>query len=178
MMRNNRRFLGGALVIGMIGIALIFWWRAASQQADQHQAAQQRWGQRSFRDYRMVLSQGRCTTDYEVRDERVAWGHETPCGRGQARSVTNLFSMIGDATEIRTCADATCACERITTTNVRYDSALGYPLRIAIRSFSQPNWGSGAFWQALGNQQAYPCSTQISERLIEVIEIVPRPAQP
>ncbi|HEU5086093.1 MAG TPA: hypothetical protein VFT99_01565, partial [Roseiflexaceae bacterium] len=91
----KRRWLSvvvAALVlVGCVALAGMAGWFSALESVDQAQA---RWQARPFVNYRMVLEDGACQMDYEVRNERVAWGYEVTCGRGNARTVSNLFEYI------------------------------------------------------------------------------------
>ena len=165
--------------IGLVLVSLSVWLAlTAKQDADtlaQLQAsAEGRWALRPFVSYRMVLEEGSCTADYEVRAERVVWGYETPCGRGQARSVANLFDLIGNSAERVSCEGLGCPCERVTTLEAHYDAELGYPTKIVVRSSLWPNWRGAAFWTQLVEKQANPCARS-TMRVIMVKALIPHP---
>ncbi len=133
--------------------------------------AKERWLAQRPASYRMLLEESNCITDYQVRDELVAWGYEMPCGR-HGRTISSLFLLIEEYERLEpVCVGSGCPCKRVTTLNVRYDVALGFPREIAIRAQLWPNWQNGAFWQAIVTMRSNPCD-QIGGRMITVKELV------
>lgn len=120
-------------------------------------AAKERWNARGPSSYRMLLEESSCTTEYQVREDRVAWGYETPCGR-RGRTVSSLFTIIEEYARLEpVCVGNGCPCKRVTTLDVRYDPELGFPAEIAIHVRHWPNWQSSAFWQAALDTRSNPC---------------------
>lgn len=170
----------GYMLAGLIAVAVLFggfwWYRTTAEQRERtarYQTAIQRWAARGFVAYRMVIEQGNCTTDYEVRNERVVWGHETPCGRGQARSVTNLFEQIVYGQERVACVGSGCVCEQHTTVDVQYDPQLGYPNLITLRTQLVPNWRERRFWELVLKNRELPCAMSVSEHRLVVQALIP-----
>ena len=158
-------------LFGCVALAGVAGWFRAPESADQAQA---RWQARSFANYRMVLEDGACQMDYEVRNERVAWGYELTCGRGNARTVSNLFEYIRTQQHSApACMVARCLCRKSTTLEVRYHARLGYPTRIAVTTSAWPNWSRAEFWQYLLSRAHNPCGMP-SSRVISVVNLLPR----
>jgi hypothetical protein len=134
-------------------------------------AAKERWAEHRPASYRMLLEESNCTTDYQVREELVAWGYEMPCGR-HGRTISSLFLLIEEYEQlVPVCVGSNCLCKRVTTLDVRYDVVLGFPREIAIRARLWPNWQNGAFWQAIVATRSNPCN-QSGGRMIRVKELV------
>jgi hypothetical protein len=164
----------GVVAIVLLGSACIWLLRAAGPDAAALAAAradaEERWALRGFSSYRMVLAEGNCYADYEVRAEHVVWSYEASCGRGQPRSVTHLFDQIRDGAERGVCEGVGCPCERKTVLEARYDGELGYPTRIAVQSTLWPNWQSSTFWRMLGSHGKNPCSrSYLREILVKAL---------
>jgi hypothetical protein len=159
MRRRILALIGATALLAVFAcVALALSARPSTSARQQERAeAQARWDARGFTGYRMVLEEASCTADYEVRAERVTWGYESPCGRGQARAISNLFSLISRGDEARSCSGPGCSCERITTIEARYDAELGYPRQITIHTRLWPNWGQASFWSQLASAWRYPC---------------------
>jgi hypothetical protein len=175
MQRSMMIQIGAALLVLLSGGGLLAITSASGRatSAQERGAALGRWQSRDFNAYRMVLEEGNCTTDFVVRNERVAWAFEAPCGRGQARSVSSLFTMIEQGRSARVCIGANCACQWVTTVNVDYDTTLGYPHTIVIRTAVWPNWRSGNYWSELTSTWSNPCDA-VSERVVRVKALTPR----
>jgi hypothetical protein len=171
MHRSVWLLIGFATLLICTAVLFLIMRPSATTQGQERSNALARWEKRTFSRYRMVLEDANCTTDYEVNAEHVAWGHEVPCGRGQARTVANLFALIVPNQSV--CVGAGCPCERITALQVRYDAILGYPQRIAIRTQLWPNWQSSIFWNALATNFRNPCSGG-NERVLTVRGLFPR----
>jgi hypothetical protein len=163
-MRNipRRRIWLVFVVLGTIAIAscggVAFAMRDdASARKEAWHAARQRWEVQNLQTYRMVLQEATCVTDYQVKEGRVVWGYETPCGR-YGRTVPQLFELIRqyDAAKPK-CFGPECRCEQVTTLTVRYDPAFGFPQHIGIQMRLWPNWQNAAFWQAAIDTRANPC---------------------
>jgi hypothetical protein len=134
----------------------------------------ERWAARGFDAYRIVLAEGDCTTDYEVRHGHVAWAYEVPCGRGQPRSVEALFAMAAQVerqTAAR-CLGPGCPCQETSQVEAIYDEALGFPRQIVFRTRVLPSWASAAFWRRLASDRASPCAGG-GERRVRVIALTP-----
>lgn len=175
MQRSMMIQIGAALLVLFSGGGLLAITSAPGKAtpAQERVAALGRWQSRDFNAYRMVLEDGNCTTDYVIRNEHVAWAFEAPCGRGQARSVSNLFALIEHGGSARVCVGVNCTCQWVTTVSVDYDAALGYPQTIVIRTAVWPNWRSGSYWSELTSTWSNPCDA-VSERVVRVRELTPR----
>jgi hypothetical protein len=174
MQRRVAIRIGAVLLIALTGGLALAIASAPTPESRQRARAEAiaRWQAREFSAYRILIEEGNCTTDYVVRDERVAWAFEAPCGRGQARSITNLFAMIDQGPSPRACVGPSCACRWVTTVDVDYDRVLGYPRTIVIRTTAWPNWLGGAYWSDLASSRANPCSA-MSERVVRVKSLTP-----
>ena len=166
--------ISATLLVLLVCAALMLVLRPTVQaQRQERRNALARWETHGLLTYRMVLAEANCTTDYEVKAEQIIWGHETPCGRGQARTVTNLFAMTTNDSDSSVCIGVSCLCKRVTSYDVRYDVTLGYPQQITIRTQMWPNWQSAAFWNVLSTHLRNPCSGG-SERILTVRGLIPR----
>lgn len=174
-MRRSVGFLIGATLLVVLlgcGALVLIMPQTAAAQEQARRSAMARWETRTFSRYRMVLEEANCTTDYEVNAERVRWGHETPCGRGQARSVANLFALIAPDPSSSICLGSGCLCKRVTSLTVHYHPTLGYPQQIAIRNSIWPNWQNGMFWSALTQNLRNPCSGG-NQHILTVRSLIP-----
>jgi hypothetical protein len=165
----------GAVAVVLLG-ACVWLSRGAGPDAAvlaaAHADAEARWASRGFSSYRMVLEEGNCYADYEVRAEHVVWSYEASCGRGQPRSVSHLFDQIRDGAERGVCEGVGCPCERKTTLEAMYNGTLGYPTRIAVQSTLWPNWQSSTFWRLLVSHGTNPCNRSYL-REIRVKALIP-----
>jgi hypothetical protein len=151
--RHRRHLLLAAAMAALVscaalGLAL----QRAPSQAQSLAAARALWDRRPFSRYRMATEHtgglGTCRQDVEVRDERVIAVLSNTCPRSPM-TVTNLFVEIERyiLTIGGQCGPNGCDCDGPIGVDVIYDSRLGYPRQLEVRSKPELRWRYLAYWR-------------------------------
>ena len=153
--RHRRYLLLATTIVALLSCAavgLALQWAPSQEQS--LAAARALWDRRPFSRYRMVTEHTggleTCRQDVEVWDERVVAVLSNTCPRSPM-TVVNLFLEIERyiLTIGGQCGPNGCACDGPIGVDVVYDSRLGYPRRLKVRSKPEQRWQYPAYWRRL-----------------------------
>jgi hypothetical protein len=165
-MKGTRRrwlILGAlaALALGALGLVVFLRpARAESRLAE----ARARWEAAGPALYRLRLTQQTrlsvCDQEMRAQDGKATALRNT-CGQPATWTVPRLFNWIAELEQDPDqCYPDTkmCACRGRTSTSVRYDERLGYPVEVIYEWRKQPNLTDIAYWRSLFDQSFPGCN--------------------
>jgi hypothetical protein len=163
MKRRRWLVISGIVVAGILALAgLTLALRPARAQSGLAEA-RVRWEAAGPGAYRLRLTQqtnrGACDQEMLTRDGSAEAVRNT-CGQPANWTVPRLFNWIEELENdpVQCFPDTKmCACQGATTTSVRYDTQLGYPLEIVYEWRKRPNFGNPAYWRSLFDQSFPGC---------------------
>jgi hypothetical protein len=159
-------------IIVAVAIIMPLWHHGLPGEREQLVAARQRWTQRSFVDYRLVVETDTCLYDVIVRAGRLHGGARDACF-AQARPIEGLFDAITAADMRPHCVAGACQCLIHTSVAATYDAVLGHPVRITVRSIWLPHLISADYWRALLRDRRPPACGSTTVRHIRVQHVAP-----
>lgn len=124
---------------------------------------------------RYLYLQGRCAQEVEVRGEAVVDVSSDGCPTAWW-TVSTLFRAVLEPGQPG-CESARCVCRLVPEVRAEFDERLGYPRRVTLRYFAQPNWTSPEYWESAWELRAAPdCSSATSalDRTL-VVSLTPLP---
>jgi Family of unknown function (DUF6174) len=166
------------IIIPTFGVAFIAQFPSAmTLRARERQTAEMRWNQRSFTTYQIELEDLNCIQIVDVRNEKITQVLPGPRCTTDARTITDLFSLIRRDGEVGArCITQGCACDDQISVRAEYHAKLGYPTEIYIRIAPQPNWKHADYWRYLATHFSPPsCAFAAGDKIIAVrsLTIVP-----
>jgi hypothetical protein len=159
-------------IIVAVAIIMPLWHYGLPGEREQLLAARQRWAQRPFADYHLIVETDTCLYDVIVRAGRLHGGARDACV-AQARPVEGLFDTIDTAGVRPHCVAGACRCLVYTSVTATYDAELGHPVRIIVRSSWLPHLTSADYWRALLRERRPPACGSATVRHIRVQHIAP-----
>lgn len=174
---RRRSFLVAVALLLLLGLCVAtgFGLSSTSTAMDhERRAAEERWSNRPFERYRLVLRDRFCTQDAEIYNEEVVLVHSNTC-ESRARSISDLFDLIErDGSLVSSCVAGGCACDDILLVSASYDPLLGYPDMIDVRVEAQANLRHPDYWRLLiRTGELSGCSVPVGWKTISVISLTP-----
>ncbi len=139
--------LSGLLILLMFGLFLFQ--SQTYKDFTKYQVAKQKWENRTFSNYRLVVSSKLmgCIYDVEIQNEMVIKINSTDtCPSESSReTITDLFANIKESISQPDCIFE-CGCEGRTRIEADYDSNLGYPKSIQVSINKEWRWLYPKYW--------------------------------
>jgi len=174
----TKRWAIGAAIVAVLGCGLLALVRWQPAQERQLADAENRWAQRPFSHYQLVVAAGAaCELGVEVRDEQaVRIFHPSTCGY-PVRTVKDLFDMLKRNKRVtQDCTFFRCACRQSIDVYASYDEQWGYPQRIAVWLQREPNLQHPDFWSYLLTAKQLPGCTRVADvEIVRVVSLTPLP---
>ena len=152
MMKRNRIIVVGLGLSGLL-VLLTFGLFAFQSQTykdfTEYQAAKAKWANRTFSNYRLVVSSKLmgCTYDAEIQNEIIVKINPTDtCPPESSRkTISDLFVNINESITQPNCIFE-CGCEGQTRIEAKYDSELGYPQLMQVSINKEWRWLYPKYW--------------------------------